>query len=452
MPSGIVISDTQYARADDGAFIAYRTAGSGDVDFLWVPAWLSHVELDWEWPAAESFLGRLSSLGRVVIFDKRGSGLSDRLAGVPDLETRAGDALAVLDAVGASRVVLFGEGLDGTALCAFLATAQPERVRALVLHHPTARALVDHDYPWGMRLEDIHAAETVYESSWGRADAQPAIVEANLGRGMSDFANDPAYVRFETRWQRYAASPGAAIEFDRVWQATDVRAVLASIRVPALVVLSVDWEWAEEVRFVSGLIPAADLREVPGRASVLLEDSTAVVEAVRVFLSRLAPADEIEVVLRALMFTDIVGSTERAAELGDRAWKDLVHQHHAVIRRELERYRGVEVDTAGDGFFATFDGPARAVRCAQSIVAEVSRLGLGVRAGVHTGECELIDGKPGGISVVIGSRVAALAAPGEVLVSQTVKDLTAGSGIAFAEHSEQELKGVPGAWRLYRAP
>lgn len=447
----MVVSETRYARAPDGTFIAYRVAGEGELDVLWVPPWLSHVEIDWEWPASESFLARLSRLGRVVVFDKRGTGLSDRPSGVPDLETRASDALAVLDAVGSSRALLFGEGLDGTALCTFLASSQPERVRAIALISPAATAARADDYPWGQTVAELEAERLEIPLGWGREDHQQRLIEINFGPDLLSYADDPAFLRFEARWQRYTASPGAAVEFDRVWASTDVRAVLDSVRVPALVLLRESWPQPEVARYVAERMPSATLEVVPGRTSVMLEDSRPVVEAIGRFLDGLAPPDEVDVVLRAVLFTDIQASTERAAMLGDRAWKDLVEQHHATVRAALDRYAGVEVDTAGDGFFATFEGPARAVRCGQEIISQAGGLGIAVRAGVHTGEYRLIDGKPGGLAVVIGARIAALASPGEVLVSQTVKDLTAGSGLEFEPRGSHRLKGVPGEWQLYRA-
>ncbi len=432
--------ETRYAKSGD-VNIAYQVTGGGPFDLVLVAGFISHLEYDWEDPGSRAFFERLTSFSRLIRFDKRGTGLSDRPGGLPDLETRMGDVRAVTDAAGSERAALFGYSEGGPMSCLFAAT-YPERTSALVLYGTYAkRRDPDDDYPWAPTREERLAYADEIERAWGS--------EADMAR-MAPGA-DPAMQRWWATRARAAASPGAARALILMNSEIDVRAVLPSIRVPTLVLhRSGDRDSRPaEGRYIAERIPGARFVELPGDDHIPWIDADQIVDEVQEFLTGVRPAPEPDRVLATVLFTDIVGSTERAAALGDRRWRELLREHHALVRRELERFRGLEVDTAGDGFLATFDGPARAVRCARALVAALAESGIEIRAGLHTGECELLGDKVAGIAVHIGARVAALAEPGEVLVSSTVKDLVAGSGIEFEERGEHELKGVPGAWRLY---
>ncbi|MDP9234859.1 MAG: adenylate/guanylate cyclase domain-containing protein [Actinomycetota bacterium] len=442
---------TRYALTDDGVHIAYQVSGVGGVDLLWSEGWLSHVEILWEYPPYARWMEMLGRSFRVIHFDKRGIGLSDRTAST-DLETRMEDVRAVLDGVGSERAVLLGEGPDGGGLSAIYAATFPERVYALVLWHFRARAAWAPDYPWGQKphsqgrytIEDL-------SSGWGTEDT---IVEYSRSMGARTPLDDPAFAPWAAKWTRYAAAPGDLLEQARIWYEMDLRGVLPAIHIPTLLLYRGDYAGAsaEEMEYLRGLIPASQVEAVGGvDEQPYFGDPSDVVEPVARFVDAIrAEEAQFDRVLATVMFTDIVGSTETASRLGDRGWRDVVERHHAIVRSLLTRYRGSEVDTAGDGFFATFDGPARAVRCAQAIIEAVRQHRVEVRAGIHTGEVEMINGKVGGIAVNIGARVAALAEASQVLVSQTVKDLVAGSGLSFDDAGEHELKGVHGRWRLYR--
>ena len=445
---------TRYATTDDGVSIAYQVVGEGPIDLVFVHSFVSHVEVFWELPAFERFVGELSSWARVILFDKRGVGLSDRLSVIPTIEARLDDLRAVLDAVGSVRTLVVGNN-DGGALAALFAATYPERTLGLVLWRGGVRTARAPDYPWGMsedRFEERLRRRMVIWGDESMGEEAARMAYPGIGERL---AGDPVFVRWRTRLQRYAASPGDLARFSRVWFTTDARSVLPLIQVPAAVVMRTGWidAYVQEAKWTADQIAGAQLVPVPGDGDdVYLGDVGEVAEAIRGFAQSIEEEHAaFDRVLATVLFTDIVGSSERAAELGDRAWKQLVEQHHARVRALLARYRGHEVDTAGDGFFATFDGPGRAVRCAQAIVRSVGTLGIEVRAGVHTGEVETIDGKAGGLAVVIGARIGALAGASEVLGSQTVRDLTAGSGIVFEDAGEHELKGVPDRWRVYRA-
>jgi class 3 adenylate cyclase len=422
--------DVEYTRSGDVA-IAYQVVGDGPVDLVFTP-FLGNLRYAWEQPLFVSFFERLASFSRLILFDKRGTGLSDRPR-VLTLETQMDDIRAVLDAVGSERAALLG-GVQGSELSALFAATYPERTRALVLYNPHASVA---DLPLGPPRSPEEARER-----WGTRELFDEIARTIL----PSMAGDESLLRWHADYLRFAASPGAAAEFYRMLLDTDITDVLPTIRVPTLVAYRA--RKRDAARRVAEAIPGASAVEVPGDDLPIWADAEPPAEIER-FLSGREAAPVPDSVLTTVLFTDIVGSTERAAALGDRAWRDLLARHHATVRRELARFRGEELDTAGDGFFATFDGPARAIRCAQAIVAGVGELGLDVRAALHTGECELHDGKPAGIAVNIGARVAAEAPPGEVLVSSTVKDLVAGSGIAFEERGVRALKGIPGEWRLY---
>jgi class 3 adenylate cyclase len=423
------IPDVRYARSGDVA-IAYQVAGDGPVDLVFVP-FFGNIRWAWEQPLFARFLERLASFSRLILFDKRGTGLSDRPRTLT-LETQMDDIRAVLDAVGSERAALFG-GAQGGQLCALFAATYPERTRALVLHNPHVSPA---DVPPAPRSPE-EAREL-----WGTREASRALARA----AYPSLAGDAAFLQWHEDYLRFAASPGAAREFFRMLHDTDISDVLPTIRVPTLVLYR--GSRRDAALRSAQLVPGAQAVQLPGDDLSSWVDDEASSEVAR-FLSGRADAAVPDSVLTTILFTDIVGSTERAAALGDREWRDLLARHHAAVRRQLARFRGQELDTAGDGFFATFDGPARAIRCAQTIIAGVGELGLDLRAGLHTGECELHDGKLAGIAVSVGSRVAAEAGAGQVVVSGTVKDLVAGSGIEFEDLGERALKGVPGEWRLY---
>jgi class 3 adenylate cyclase len=444
---------TRYATTDDDVHIAYQVVGDGPIDIVFVHAFVSHVELFWELPTFERLIRELSSWARVILFDKRGVGLSDRLSIIPTLEARLDDLRAVLDAVGSERTLVVGNS-DGGALAAVFAATYPDRALGLVLWSGGVRMAKAPDYPWGLSEERFEERLRRRMVIWGDQEKGEEAARMTYLDAGDRLARDPAFVQWLPRLQRYSAAPGDLIAFSRMWFSTDARSVLQAIQVPTVVMVRDGWSEAriEESRWTADQIPGAQLVRVPGdEDDAILGDVVEVATAVRRFAETIEEEHAaFDRVLATVLFTDIVGSSERAAELGDRAWKALVEQHHAKVRALLARYRGQEVDTAGDGFFATFDGPGRAVRCAQAIVQSVGSLGIEVRAGLHTGEVETIDGKAGGIAVVIGARIGGLAAPSEVLASQTVRDLTAGSGIAFQDAGEHELKGVPDRWRVYR--
>jgi class 3 adenylate cyclase len=424
------VPDVRYARSGDVA-IAYQVVGDGPVDLVFVP-FFGNVRWAWEQPLLVRFLEALASFSRLILFDKRGTGLSDRPRTLT-LETQMDDIRAVLDAVGSERAALLG-AIQGSQLCALFAATYPERTRALVLYHPHA---APSDLPPAARRSPEEARKR-----WGTR----ALAEESTRAIVPSLADDDAVVRWFDDYYRFAASPGAAAEFFRMLNDTDITDVLPTIRVPTLVVHR--GRWRDAALRVSVLIPGATTVEVPGDDSPIWVDGEVAPEIERFLAGREEPPVP-DSVLTTILFTDIVGSTERAAALGDRAWRDLLARHHATVRRELARFRGQELDTAGDGFFATFDGPARAIRCAQAIIADVGELGLELRAGLHTGECQLHDGKLAGLAVSVGSRVAGEALPGQVVASGTVKDLVAGSGIEFEDVGVRALKGVPGEWSLH---
>ena len=440
---GVDIPETRYARSGD-AYIAYQVVGEGPVDLLFLPHFFHHLELWWEDPYRIEFTRRLAEFARVILIDKRGTGLSDRTGGVPAFDVQLDDVRAVLDAAGSEQAVIWASGDAAPMVVLFTATF-PQRVHGLVLWNPYPSFVRNPDMPWLMSREEFQ--EAVAETAGALEDAD--------GTFLCEVAPSLTADERRTYWRvcRLGTSPGDHLAFTRVLADTDVRHVLPAIRVPTLV-LSNDslGDLHPLTRYVAEKIPTARLSILPEGARVLfLGETEPTIAEVRSFVQELrdAPPEEPDRVLATVLFTDIVGSTARAAELGDAAWRELLRDHHARVRRELARFRGREVDTAGDGFFATFDGPARAIRCACAVRDSVRDLGIEIRVGLHAGECELLDAKVTGIAVSLGARVSANAAPGEVLVSSTVKDLVAGSGISFADRGAAELKGVPGKWRLY---
>ena len=440
--------ETRYAKTADGVNVAYQVVGGGPVDMVFVMGWVTNIEAMWDEPKFAHLLERLASFSRLILFDKRGVGLSDRVSQdrLPDLETRMDDVRAVMDAVGSERAVVFGVSEGGPMSMVFAAT-YPERTIALVLYGTVA----DFTIRSPAYKEDAATYLTRMEREWGTTGfARHEIA----GWGAPGHESDEALIAWFASYMRKAASPGAAVALERMNLQINAAHVLPSIHVPTLVIAKpgdLDFE-IEQVRDMASRITGARLVELPGQEHLpWVGDPDAIVDEVERFVVALGEIEAgLDRALATVLFTDVVGSSEKAAELGDRGWKELVEEHHRRVRGQLARYRGIEVDTAGDGFFATFDGPARAVRCATSIVESVAPIGLQVRAGVHTGEVETIDGKVGGIAVVIGARVGAAAGASEVLVSQTVKDLVAGSGLSFEDAGEHELKGVPDRWRLYR--
>lgn len=431
--------ETHYAKSGD-VNIAYQVVGDGPLDLVLVPGFVSHLENDWDEPRSAHFLERLASFSRLIRFDKRGTGLSDRPGGLPDLETRMDDVRAVMDAVGSERAALFGYSEGGPMCCLFAAT-YPDRTTALALYGTYAkRADPDDDYPWVATEEQRRAIADQVEREWG--------FESDLGT-MAPNA-DAALTAWWRARARASASPGAARALILMNSRIDVRHVLPTIRVPTLVLhRSGDRDsQLEEGQYIADHIPGARFVELAGEDHIPWIDADQIVDEVEEFLTGVRRGPEHDRVLATVLLTDIVGSSERAAELGDRRWRELLEAHHAVVRHELARWRGQEMDTAGDGFFAIFDGPARAIRCAGAVRDRLHALGLEIRAGLHTGECEVIGGKVGGIAVHTAARVVAQAAPGEVLVSGTVRDLIAGSGIELENRGVHALRGIPGEWQL----
>jgi pimeloyl-ACP methyl ester carboxylesterase len=435
---------TRYAKAPDGTSIAYQVVGDGPVDLVYSSGIWSNVELMWDDPDWAYFLERLASFSRLTVFDMRGIGLSDRGPEPPSIELQRDDIAAVMDAVGIEDAVVFAGARAGTMTMLFAAT-HPDRTSALVLYAPVAKTVATPDFPFGKRPEEQQAfvERFVREMGTGR----------NLALQAPSRASDERFVAWWARFERLVASPSAYEELAGIFTEVDVRQALPAIHAPTLVIHRRDDRivFSPQVQFVADQIKGARLVELPGIDHVpFIGDADAILDEVEEFVTGARPVPRTDRVLATVLFTDIVGSTERQASLGDRGWTALVKQHHAAIREVLTRFRGLEQDTAGDGFYIRFDGPAHAIHCAQEIVRAVRALGIEVRAGVHTGECDIVEGKCSGLSVSIGARVMDHAGPSEVLVSQTVRDLTAGSGLVFEDAGEHELKGVPNSWRLYR--
>ena len=440
--------ETRYALSGD-IHIAYQLVGDGPFDLVFVPGFVTHMELQWTLPGFPDFLSDLGAFSRLIRFDKRGTGMSDPVSGAPNLETRMDDVRAVMDAVGSRRAAIYGLS-EGAAMSILFAATYPERTAALVTRSCSPRTLWAPDFPWG-RSEDAYEREV--DQAMGVYASRAQAREAVRALGMQDEDEVEAFIDYV----RYGASPGMLSALYRMNREIDVRDVLPTVHVPTLVLHGSDDEVVpiEVAAFMAQRLPSARLVELAGVGHLALRAGGAKIQLeIERFLDEVWHAGgweetEPDRMLATVLFTDIVDSTMKATELGDRSWRELLERHNALVRRELLRFRGREIDTTGDGFLAAFDGPARAIRCASAIVASVHELGLSIRAGLHTGECEVADGKVAGIAVHTGARVAARATADEVLVSSTVKDLVAGSGIRFQERGLHELKGIPGRWQLF---
>jgi pimeloyl-ACP methyl ester carboxylesterase len=441
------VPPTQYAKSGD-ASIAYQVVGEGALDLVLVLGFATHLELQWESPPFARFCERLSTFSRLIVFDKRGTGLSDPVAEVPTLEQRIDDVRAVMDAAGSERAALFGIS-EGGPMSVLLAASHPARATALVLYGAMGRTTEAPDYPWASPADALResAAEFILPY-WGQRP------EGMVELFAPSFAGDPQAIEFNARMERSAASPAMVQQIFEMFLDIDVRAILPTIRVPTLVLHRrgdrvVNRRAGE---YLAKQIQGARYVELPGIDHLpWAGDADAVLGEIEEFLTGARSVPEPDRVLATVMFTDIVGSTQRAAEVGDARWRELLGAHQEAVRRELERFRGREIKTLGDGHLATFDGPARAIRCGLAIAETASSTSLEVRTGLHSGEVELMDNDVGGIAVHIAARIGALAGAGEVLVSSTVKDLVAGSGIQFVDRGAQQLKGIADEWRLFAA-
>ncbi|MGQ0548628.1 MAG: adenylate/guanylate cyclase domain-containing protein [Armatimonadota bacterium] len=442
----MLLPETRYAKSG-GVNIAYQVVGSGSLDLVYVMGWVSHLDYFWEEPSYARFLNRLASFSRLILFDKRGTGLSDRVsdAEMPTLEQRMDDVRAVMDAVGSERAALVGVS-EGGPMCSLFAATYPQRTSALVMYGSYAKRIWSQDYPWAPTPQERQKFFDAIQQGWG------GVVD--LATLAPSTAGDERFRRWFAAYLRRSASPGAALALARMNTQVDIRHILSVIRVPTLIIhrkgdLDID---AGGSRYMTERIPGARYVELPGADHLpWVGDQDAILDEIEEFLTGVRRGPEPDRVLVTVLFADVVGSTERAADLGDRRWRDVLAAYYDLIDRELGRYRGRKIDTAGDGVFATFDGPARAIRCACGIAEAVRQLGIEVRVGLHTGEIEVTGPQVGGIAVHIGARVAAHAGAGEVVVSSTVRDLVAGSGIRFEDRGAHALKGVPGEWHLYTA-
>jgi class 3 adenylate cyclase len=448
--------ETHYLQTTDGVYLAYQVVGSGPADVsVDFHTFAGNVDLIWEEPDWGPPLVSISEFARLILHDRRGTGASSRNVPPPNLETRAADLLAVLDEVGSEAPVLASAASTG-AMHALFAAMHPDRTSGLVWNYPRARLAWAPDYPWGQQPEAFEAA-IADGKKWGTTEyaRELALSRAAQRAGIPhdkrhELTVDDELVRVYARIIRNTASPDVAEALTRISWETDVRDILPSVQAPAGLLIGEGDAQAEvqEAEYVASLIPNAKLHALPGRSGL---QTDAFVEIVREVAGIERPHEPPATVLATVLFTDIVESSRKQAAVGDRAWKDIVLTHNARVRDALARWDGTEHDTAGDGFFSSFTGPARAIHCAHEIAARVRELGIETRAGVHIGECEIIDGKPGGLAVTIGARLLGAAGPREVVVSQTVKDLVAGSGFSFDDRGEHELKGVPDRWHLYLA-
>ncbi|SFN42185.1 adenylate/guanylate cyclase domain-containing protein [Variovorax sp. OV329] len=436
------VPETHYVKSGEVS-IAYQVVGGGPVDLVLVPGWLSNIECFWEEPHVVRFLSALASFTRLIIFDKRGTGLSDRVTHMPSLETRMDDLRAVMSAARSERAIVCGYS-EGGPLCALFAATYPSRTAGLVMIGSYASRKRSAEQPWGRTREELEAFSRLCETGWGGP--------VGLDVRAPSLVNNEEVRRWYSRFLRMSASPSAVVSLNEMNFEIDIRHVLPSIRVPTLV-MHATGDRTVDVRashYMMKHLPSAKYVELPSNDHLpWADDVDTIIREICAFAADIEQPVEPDRVLATVLFSDIVGSTERAINEGDRHWRELLAKHHEVVRHELTRHRGHEVDTAGDGFFATFDGPARAVRCAAGIVQALRPLGLEIRAGLHTGECETVGEKVAGIAVHIGARVASEALPGEVVVSSTVKDLVAGSGLRFEDRGVHTLKGIPEPWHLF---
>jgi class 3 adenylate cyclase len=432
----------RYAKSGD-LHIAYAVEGDGPIDLVWIPPWVSQVEYLWAEPSLERVMERLTQFARVITFDRRGSGLSDPLFGAPTLEDQMDDVLAVMDAAGSKSAAICGT-LEGGPMAAMFAATHPDRTDALVLYATFARATWAPDYEWAWSPEERDRAMGELLARWGQGLVASSVAPSK--------AAEPGFMEWAGRLERLAASPSTIRRIFELIGEFDVRDVLPSIRVPTLVMHRAGDSFikVDHSRYIASKIPGARYVELEGDENMFsIGDSESLIGELEEFLTGTRHEREPDRMLATVLFTDICDSTRRAAEMGDRGWRFLLERHDGLFRQALERHRGREVKRTGDGFLATFDGPARAIRCAASVAEAMGSLGLQIRAGLHTGELEVMDGDLGGLAVHIASRVMGAAGPNEVLVSGTVKDLVVGSGIDFEDRGERELRGVPGEWRLY---
>lgn len=442
--------ESRYARTVDGMHVAYQMTGSGGVDIVLLRGWVGDIEHEWQEPVLARMLRRLGSMGRLIRLDRRGMGLSDRMIHrpPPTLEERLDDIRAVLDAVGSGRAVLVGLA-DGSSLAALFAATHPDRTRGLVLYEPVARSTTL-DSPRAPKAEDFANSVAAIRAGWGTRDLAARWVAA----GGPSRANDEQFIEWLAEQQRRAGSREDAIALAELQRDTNISVALPAIHVPTLVLTRGGANAAPDGRDVADRIVGARLVTLEGADHfVIAGDTDAIVREIEEFIEQLAdrPAEaETDRVLATVLFTDIVGSTARATQMGDKGWSELLGRHHQSVRQLVAAHRGHVVDTAGDGIFASFDGPGRAIRCSMAMMRDADEIGLGLRAGLHTGECEMAGEQLRGIAVHIGARVASLAARSEVLVTQTVKDLVSGGGFEFSDRGGHGLKGVPGTWRLYR--
>jgi class 3 adenylate cyclase len=448
----VEMPDTKYALTSDGVHIAYQVFGEGPHDIVFMnSAFISNVEIGWEWDTGAAQFRWMAQRGRVALVDRRGTGLSDGVNAetLPTLEARTEDIRAVMDAAGFERAVLYGLE-DGAAQCFLFAATYPERTKGIMTFGATSRGMWAPDAPWAWTEEEWAEEIRRVEEGWGTPEFTRWMVE----RVFPARVGDEEFTRRYGRALRHSLSPAAAVASEIMWRDTDVRHVLPLIQAPTLIVHVSDdpVEPVQEGRYLAAQIPDAELLELPGDEHWWTQMQAHGEERINRFFARLDDDAGVDFdrVLATVLFTDIVDSTAHSAAMGDRAWGEVREKHDRIVRSNLGRFRGQEIKTTGDGFLATFDGPARGVRCARAIVDAVADLGIEVRAGLHTGEVTYEGNDVAGIGVAIGARVGALAGPGDVLVSQTVKDLVAGSGLAFDSAGEHELKGVPDRWRIYR--
>jgi class 3 adenylate cyclase len=439
--------EIHYARSGDVA-IAYQVVGDGAPDLIYFRGLTGDLLSTWEQPLLVRHVEGLAANGRLLMLDRRGSGLSDRTREVPSVETAMDDIRAVLDAVGSERAVLW-TGSNATGIAVMFAATYPERTAGVVLFDPMVRGLRSEQYPWAPTEEEARERLAAIRAGWG----ERTFLENLAAEWAPEVAADAAFRAWFVDHMRRSMTPGAAVTSFRAQMELDVTDVLSAVRVPTLVIPGPANPGPGH--YLAARIRGAEIADLPPLRGVYtwVDDDAhyATMEATAAFVRGLSREARPARVLATLLFTDIVGSTERAASLGDGAWRELLSRHHAIVRAELARHGGRELDTAGDGFFASFDGPARAVQAATAMSAALGEAGIPIRAGIHTGECEVADDKLAGIAVSIAARISALAQAGEVLVSSTVRDLAAGSGIPFADHGEHELKGVPDRWRVYAA-